>query len=62
MTPTPEQIRQALVNTQQQPRNHAPVIIQAIKNDESRNCDEQSGFLVSNIEVTDDGQKDISIS
>jgi hypothetical protein len=40
MTPTPEQIRQALVNTQQQPRNHAPVIIQAIKNDESRNCDE----------------------
>ena len=62
MIPTPEQIRQALVNTQQQPRNYAPVIYPAIKNDEGRNCDEQPGLLVSNIRVTGDGQKDISIS
>jgi len=29
---------------------------------ENRNCDQQSGFLVSNIEVTEHGQKNISIS
>ena len=33
MTPSPEQTRQGLINTLQQPRNHAPVIFQAIKNE-----------------------------
>ena len=61
MSPTPEQIRQALQNTLQQPRNQAPVIYQSIKN-ETPDVTSAEGFLCP-IEVTDDdGQEDISIS
>jgi len=61
MIPTPEQIRQALVNTQQQPRNYAPVIYQAHKN-ESPDVTSIEAFLCP-IGVTDEyGQKDINIS
>ena len=36
MTPSPEQLRQAVQNTLRQPRNRAPLICQALKNDKAR--------------------------
>ena len=59
---TSEQIRQALINTSHKPRNHAPVIYQAIKNDEGRAVTSSIGLLVSNIEVSDDGQTNFTPS
>ena len=35
MTPTPEQLRQALINTHQKPRNHAAAIYAAIRNEKT---------------------------
>jgi hypothetical protein len=58
---TPQQIRQALINTRRKPRNHAPAIYRAIQNDETPGVDSAEGFFVSN-EVREHGQKDISIS
>jgi hypothetical protein len=55
---TAEPLRIAIQNTVTKPRNHAPLIYQAIQNDEGRAVTSSIGLLVSNYEVTDDGQKE----